>query len=35
MYYFIVNPVSSCGKGMRIWEKAESILENKGIEYEF
>lgn len=34
MYYFIVNPVSSCGKGMRIWEKAEAILENKGIEYE-
>lgn len=34
MYYFIVNPVSSGGKGMRCWEKAEAILEKKGIEYE-
>lgn len=34
MYYFIVNPASSCGKGMRLWKKAEAILEKKEIEYE-
>lgn len=34
MYYFIVNPASSSGKGMRIWEQAEAILEERKIEYE-
>ena len=34
MYYFIVNPASSSGKGMRLWEQAEAILREREIEYE-
>lgn len=34
MYYFIVNPISSSGKGMRLWEQAQAILDAKNIEYE-
>ena len=34
MYYFIVNPVSQSGKGLRIWEYTEEILKERNIEYE-
>ena len=34
MYYFIVNPISSSGKGMRLWERARAILDERNIEYE-
>lgn len=34
MYYFIVNPVSRSGKGLKIWEYAEEILKERKIEYE-
>ncbi len=34
MYYFIVNPVSQSGKGLKIWEYTEAILKERNIEYE-
>lgn len=34
MYYFIVNPNSGCGKGDKIWKKAERILKASDIKYE-
>ena len=34
MYYFVVNPASRSGKGLKIWEKTEEILKEKKIEYE-
>lgn len=34
MYYFIVNPVSRSGKGLKIWEYTEEILKERKIEYE-
>ena len=34
MYYFIVNPHSGCGSGLKTWQKIEKILTRKGIEYE-
>lgn len=34
MYYFIVNPVSSSGKGLRIWQEAREILDDGNVEYE-
>lgn len=33
MYYFIVNPVSRSGKGLKIWEYTEEILKDRKIEY--
>ena len=33
MHYFIVNPTSSSGKGMKIWKKAEAILKAGSVEY--
>ncbi len=33
MYHFILNPMASSGKGMRAWEKVETILKNENIEY--
>ena len=29
MYYFVVNPASRSGKGLKIWEKTEEILKEK------
>lgn len=34
MYYFIVNPTSRSGKGIKIWEKVEQLLLEQDIEYE-
>ena len=34
MYYFIVNPVSSSGKGLRLWQEAREILDDGNVEYE-
>lgn len=34
MYYFIINPVSRSGKGLKIWEYTEEILKEKNVEYE-
>lgn len=34
MYYFIVNPHSGSGSGLRTWQKIEKILTRKGLEYE-
>ena len=34
MYYFIVNPASRSGKGLRVWDQIEPILQGKNIEYE-
>lgn len=34
MYYFIVNPHSRSGHGMDLWRKAETILNDKDVEYE-
>ena len=33
MLYFIVNPASSSGKGMKIWEKTKNVLEERQIRY--
>lgn len=33
MYYFIVNPKSSSGKGLRIWKRVEQALSQKQISY--
>lgn len=33
MYYFIVNPASSSGKGMKIWQTVESILSTEHVPY--
>ena len=33
MYYFIVNPFSSSGKGLKIWQKVESQLRRENVEY--
>ena len=33
MYYFIVNPSASGGRGEKIWRKVERRLQNSGIEY--
>ncbi len=34
MYYFIVNPSSRSGKGLRIWNRVEEVLREKNVEYE-
>lgn len=34
MYYFIVNPHSRHGRGLKIWKKIEQQLRRKGAEYE-
>lgn len=34
MYYFIVNPMSSRGRGEKIWRKLEDQLRRAGVEYE-
>lgn len=33
MYYFIVNPSSSSGKGMKIWQTAEHFLRTEHVPY--
>jgi YegS/Rv2252/BmrU family lipid kinase len=34
MYFFIINPTSSSGKGLEVWKKVEDILKSENIEYE-
>ena len=34
MYYFLVNPSSSSGKSLRVWEKAQAHLKKRGAVYE-
>ena len=34
MYYFIVNPHSSNGRGERIWKKLEKLLKDWKVEYQ-
>lgn len=34
MYYFIINPLSSSGHGLNLWQEAAEILNEKNIEYE-
>lgn len=34
MYFFIVNPYSSGGRGERIWKKLKKLLEEKAVGYE-
>ena len=33
MYYFIINPHSRSGHGLEVWQKADAILQEKGVEY--
>ena len=33
MYYFIINPHSRSGHGLSVWQKADAILKEKGMEY--
>ena len=33
MYYFIVNPVSSSGGSMRVWNQCSRILKDRGVPY--
>ncbi len=33
MLYFIVNPASSSGKGIRIWEQTHALLDERKVEY--
>ena len=33
MLYFIVNPASSSGKGIRIWEETRTLLDERKVEY--
>lgn len=33
MYYFIVNPNSRSGKGVKVWQQVESELESTPVEY--
>lgn len=33
MLYFIVNPASSSGRGIKVWEKTSALLDEKNIEY--
>ena len=33
MYYFIINPHSQSGHGLEVWQKADAILQEKGVEY--
>ena len=32
--FFIINPASHSGKGLRLWQKAEALLRSQGIVYE-
>lgn len=34
MYYFIVNPKSSSGKGLELWKAAEKWLKSHNVDYE-
>lgn len=34
MYHFIINPASSSGKGLRIWNRVEAVLKEEKIVYE-
>jgi len=34
MYHFIINPASSSGNGIKIWQEVEKILIEKNIEYD-
>ena len=31
MYYFIINPHSRSGHGLSVWQKADAILKEKGM----
>ena len=33
MYYFIINPNSSSGKGLLIWKSIEPVLKERGVTY--
>ena len=32
--FFIINPASHSGKGLRLWQKAEALLRSQGTVYE-
>ena len=34
MYYFIVNPASRSGRGLKVWEAIEATLRTRNISYE-
>lgn len=34
MYYFVVNPVSGCGRGKNIWKGLRKALDRRGVCYE-
>lgn len=34
MYYFIINPHSRSGHGLKLWQEAKEFLDHKDIEYE-
>lgn len=34
MYYFVVNPISGCGKGKKIWQTLKKELDRLPVEYE-
>ena len=34
MYYFIVNPKSSSGKGLKIWRKVADIMQGQQVDYQ-
>ena len=34
MYYFVVNPISGCGKGKKIWNTIKKELDQLSVEYE-
>lgn len=34
MYYFIVNPISGCGRGKKIWKSIQEKLEQLSVTYE-
>ena len=34
MYHIIINPASSSGKGLEVWERIKTILDNKNVAYE-
>lgn len=33
MYYFIINPNSSSGKGLLIWKSIEPVLKERNVDY--
>jgi YegS/Rv2252/BmrU family lipid kinase len=34
MYYFIINPASSSGRSLKVWERVEAILREEEVSYE-